>query len=43
MSGENKASRLRFGDLVDAYVRMLVAGVKPAAARLVMDLYLEEF
>ena len=43
MSEENKASKLRFSDLVDAYVRMLVAGVEPAAARLVMDLYLEGF
>ena len=32
---------MTFEDLLEVYVRMLVAGVKPAAARLVTNLYME--
>ena len=38
---ENKASRPNFDDLIDVYTRLLVAGVEPARARRIMDLYLE--
>ena len=33
---------MMFEDILEAYVRMLVAGVEPARARCVMNLYLED-
>ena len=32
---------MTFEEILDVYFRMLVAGVEPARARFVMDLYLE--
>ena len=32
---------MTFEEILDVYVRMLVAGVEPAAAKCVMNLYLE--
>ena len=37
---EKKVSRPLFEDLLDVYFRLILAGVEPARARRIMDLYL---
>jgi len=38
---EKKAPRSYFEEVLDVYLKLILAGVEPAKARRIMDLYLE--